>query len=73
MLARRIVVCSVLLVMSGWSLTVAAEPPAVISPPESFFQIVSEEDRDAARGFYAKYINVEGMPVVASAEVARHS
>ena len=70
MLARRIVVCSVLLVMSGWSLTVAAEPPAVISPPESFFQIVSEEDRDAARGFYAKYINVEGMPVVASAEVA---
>src|SRR5689334_22018563 len=41
--------------------------PAVTSPPpESFFQIVSERDREAARAFYGKYIDVKGMPVVAA-------
>jgi alpha-glucosidase len=47
-----------------------AEPPKVSPPPESFFQIVSEGDRDVARRFYAKYIDVNGMPVVAHADVA---
>jgi hypothetical protein len=47
-----------------------AAPPAVTAPPESFFQKVREQDRDAARKFYKKYIDVKGMPVVASAEVA---
>jgi hypothetical protein len=47
-----------------------AERPAVTAPPESFFQIVSERDRDAARKFYGKYIDVKGMPVVAHGEVA---
>ena len=31
---------------------------------------VREKDRDAARAFYRKYLDVKGMPVVASAEVA---
>ncbi len=44
--------------------------PAVIVPPESFFASVRERDRDAARTFYKKYIDVKGLPVVASAEVA---
>jgi len=44
--------------------------PAVTTPPESFFQIVAERDREAARAFYKKYIDVKGMPVVAAAEVA---
>jgi alpha-glucosidase len=44
--------------------------PAVIAPPASFFEIVAESDRDAARQFYKKYIDVKGMPVLASAEVA---
>jgi hypothetical protein len=44
--------------------------PAVTEPPESFFQIVREKDREVARKFYKKYIDVKGMPVVASAEVA---
>ena len=38
-------------------------------PPESFFQLVNEQDRDVARKFYAKYIDVRGMPVVAAAVV----
>jgi hypothetical protein len=46
------------------------ELPAVTSPPESFFEIVAEKDRTAARSFYKKYIDVKGMPVVAAAEVA---
>jgi len=47
-----------------------AERPPVIAPPESFFKLVREADRDAARAFYGKFIDVNGMPVVASGEVA---
>lgn len=50
--------------------TTGAERPPVTAPPESFFQIVSERDRDAARKFYGKYIDVNGMPVVAHGDVA---
>lgn len=49
-------------------------PPAVSTAvtalPESFFQLVSKEDRELARSFYKKYIDVDGMPVVASGDVA---
>jgi hypothetical protein len=48
----------------------AKAAPAVTAPPESFFEIVSERDREAARAFYRKYIDVQGMPVVAAGEVA---
>jgi hypothetical protein len=44
--------------------------PPVTAPPESFFAKVREKDRDAARAFYKKYLDVRGMPVVAAAEVA---
>ena len=47
-----------------------SEYPEVTAPPESFFEKVRERDRDAARQFYKKYIDVKGMPVVAAAEVA---
>ena len=40
------------------------------SPDESFFEMVSQRDRDVARQFYKKFIDVQGMPVVASGEVA---
>jgi len=46
------------------------DAPTVITPPDSFFEMVREQDRDAARRFYKKYIDVKGMPVVASSEVA---
>jgi hypothetical protein len=44
--------------------------PGVTAPPETFFQKVREQDREAARAFYKKHIDVKGMPVVASAQVA---
>src|SRR6187401_2811732 len=44
--------------------------PPVTTPPESFFQSVAARDREAARKFYGKYIDVKGMPVVAHADVA---
>lgn len=44
--------------------------PAVIKPPESFFTRFREADREVAQKFYAKYIDVKGMPVAASADVA---
>jgi len=45
-------------------------PPPVTAPPESFFAQVRDRDRDAARAFYKKYIDIRGLAVVASAEVA---
>jgi hypothetical protein len=48
----------------------ASSAVAVTGPPESFFALVDETDREVARGFYAKYIDVGGLPVVASGEVA---
>jgi alpha-glucosidase len=47
-----------------------ADGPAVTAPPESFFQKVHEGRRGAARGFYKKYLDIGGMPVVAAAAVA---
>lgn len=47
-----------------------ADYPPVTAPPESFFEKVPERDRDAAREFYKKYMDVKGMPVVAAGEVA---
>lgn len=44
--------------------------PAVTAPPSSFFEKVRERDRDAAKVFYKKYIDIKGIPVVASDEVA---
>jgi predicted metalloprotease with PDZ domain/dipeptidyl aminopeptidase/acylaminoacyl peptidase len=44
--------------------------PAVVSPPESFLAKVPETDREAARKFYTKYLDIKGLPVLASAEVA---
>lgn len=42
----------------------------VVPPPDEFFAIVRERDRDAARAFYKKYLAVGGIPVVAAADVA---
>ena len=54
----------------GGAAAAIAGAPGVTAPPEAFFQKVRERDRDAARGFYKKYIDVKGIPVVASGEVA---
>jgi len=42
----------------------------VTAPPEAFFAKVRERDREAARKFYKKYVDVQGMVVVASADIA---
>ncbi len=52
------------------SAVAAHDKPDVTVPPEAFFdQVVADEDREAARCFYRKYIEVFGMPVVAADEV----
>jgi alpha-glucosidase len=55
--------------LAGVATAQNADVPPVIAPPESYFQKIPEADRDAARKFYKKYIDVKGMPVTASAEV----
>jgi alpha-glucosidase len=42
----------------------------VTAPPTSFFEKFRDRDREAARGFYQKYVEVNGLPVAASAAVA---
>lgn len=65
-LLAALAACGVCLGGSG---AVKDDPP-VTPPPESFFEMIRDRDRDAARVFYKKYIDVNGMPVVASGEVA---
>jgi len=45
-------------------------PPAVTAPPEAFFEKFRERDRDAARRFYKKHLDVGGLSVAAAGEVA---
>jgi len=61
-----IAICLVTLAQSG---AVAARPE-VTAPPDSFFEKVRERDRQAARLFYRKHVDVKGLPVAAAAEVA---
>jgi hypothetical protein len=49
----------------------AAQPvPKVTAPPEAFFERYREKDRAAARRFYKKHLDVGGLSIAASAEVA---
>lgn len=59
------VISSAMLVSS-----IRAQTPPVTAPPESFFAKVRERDREAALRFYKKFVDVKGMSVVASADVA---
>ena len=58
------------LLVASWSRAADPVAPTVISPPETFFAKVRERDRDAARAFYGKYIDIHGLPVAASGVVA---
>ncbi|XZE18140.1 hypothetical protein SH449x_003424 [Pirellulaceae bacterium SH449] len=52
--------------------TARADSPkelTVTVPPDSFFELVRERDRTAALAFYRKYLDVEGLPVVAAESV----
>jgi hypothetical protein len=61
-----LLICLLIPALSG----AIATRPVVTVPPDSFFEKVRERDRDAARQFYRKYIDVDGLPVAAAAEVA---
>lgn len=57
-------------VAAAQSPTDSAPRVVVGPPPEGFFAWVEEKDREAARSFYKKHLEVGGLPVAASAEVA---
>jgi alpha-glucosidase len=66
-------VTGVIFVISGLvtALSGATVPnPRVTTPPGSFFEKVRERDTDAARRFYGKYLDINGLPVAAAAEVS---
>lgn len=68
---RLLVGLAVFLVLLRVARLGAASPlPKVIAPPESFFAKFREKDREAARRFYKKYLDVNGLSVAASVEVA---
>ena len=46
------------------------ESPRVTAPPESFFARLPARDREAARAFYKKHLEINGVPLAASAEVS---
>jgi xylan 1,4-beta-xylosidase len=66
-LARQAVA---LLVLTWQTPAAAGDSLRVTAPPESFFDKVRERDRDAARGFYKKHVDVRGLSVVAAEAVA---
>jgi alpha-glucosidase len=67
---HRLMQNGVALLLVLCSALAAAAEPSVAVPTDAFFQLLDERDRDIARRFYAKYIDVAGMPVVAHADVA---
>jgi hypothetical protein len=50
--------------------TTIGAAPTVTTPPESVFARFRDRDRDLARRFYKKYLEIDGVPVLASADVA---
>jgi hypothetical protein len=46
------------------------DAPAVTAPPESFFAKFKDGDREVARRFYKRHLDVKGISVAAAAEVA---
>ena len=72
-LARRVALGTLLFLLAGRApaqTSATTTSDSVSRPPESFFALVRENDREVAKKFYSKYLQVSGIPVVASAEVA---
>lgn len=79
---KRVLLVMTALVVSACANAEASEDarPTVTAPPESFFEKIAQgrpgrrrghpADIAAHREFYTKYLDVKGMPVLASAEVA---
>ena len=50
--------------------SVDQKAPKVTAPPELFFERFKEKDREAARVFYKKHIDANGLSIAAGADVA---
>jgi hypothetical protein len=60
---------AVLICLALSSASAQQQPPPVIAPPDAFFERFRENDREPARAFYKKYIDVGGPCVAASGDV----
>jgi hypothetical protein len=60
---RTVLICLALAPLPGAA-------PVITAPPEAVFARFREGDRDVARRFYKKYLEIGGVPVLASADVA---
>jgi hypothetical protein len=65
----RAQVMLVLVLLTTGPLT-AQTTPKVTPPPEAFFIRFKADDRDAARAFYRKHMDANGLSIAAAAEVA---
>ena len=67
----QLIVFLPILILSPGATSQAWQVPAeaVLAPPDSLFQKYREADLDVARLFYKKYIDIKGMPVLASGDV----
>ena len=61
---RTVLLCLLLTTLMGAA-------PAVTPPPDSVFEKFRERDREVARGFYKKYLEIGGMAVLASGGASR--
>jgi hypothetical protein len=52
------------------SAAVGSPAPVVAAPPDRIFASFREEDRAAARAFYAKHVDIGGLSILAGAAVA---
>ena len=59
------IVLTVVCVMNGGRAEAQQALPPVIAPPDALFERFRPNDREAARAFCKKYIDVKGMAVVA--------
>jgi hypothetical protein len=68
------VTCAIATAIAGCTCSLTsvamAGSPQITPPPESFFAKLPQRYRERARNFYTKFLNINGLPVVASAEVA---
>jgi alpha-glucosidase len=64
------VVVAVLTVARMLTSASAQDAPPVVAPTDGFFEKFRENDREAARAFYKKVVDVNGLTVAASGDVA---
>ncbi|QEL15351.1 hypothetical protein [Limnoglobus roseus] len=67
MLAHRLAVA--LTLFAAVSAVAQEKPLAVTAPPEAFFAKFNERDREAAKKFYAKHLDMQGLSIAAAAVV----